>query len=274
MFLLFKKTIFHATLILFFTLCITPLKIQANNIVDESGRIIITHTGEVLGEQTVSASFQATSSAQIEDESSSTNSAKLKNNSHPQIDVYEGANNLSFSKEGIALKDSQGKTITLKPTDNIFTIDEHKEQKQTKIGEINDKFFILKKNILALTNFALSIDLTTNVIKITEGETSRILGIFPDQAVNQLLSLDILDTITVPNLGNLESLKEASDSIIELTNSTSGNPIYKITGIKEINILGIIKVEITRTGYVSAETGEVVQVDQSFPSRLFSFISS
>ena len=88
------------------------------------------------------------------------------------------------------------------------------------------------------------------------------LGQLPADATNQVLSAQSLDSIIS----------------IELDENEKGNTgetrlVYRVNGFSEERFLGLIRVALERTSLVSAQTGEVITVEQPFLSRILDLLS-
>jgi len=63
-------------------------------------------------------------------------------------------------------------------------------------------------------------------------------------------------------------------TVVELVESPEGLLSYKVEGIKTKKLLGIKSIELPRTVYLSAETGEILSIQQDWINRLLSFFST
>ena len=66
---------------------------------------------------------------------------------------------------------------------------------------------------------------------------------------------------------------ELTEQIV-LTQIEDGTIVYKIPGIKFAKFLSLFDVELKRTAVVSAETGELLSIEQDFLSQIISLLSS
>lgn len=103
----------------------------------------------------------------------------------------------------------------------------------------------------------LSVNPTTKELSVTTPAGVKMLTTLPAQAVQNLVSGGIIST----------------QSAVQLTTDTSGNPIYEINGVKYERLLGLFTVAIDKTGQVSAQNGQVLAVNQSFLSKLLDYLS-
>lgn len=63
------------------------------------------------------------------------------------------------------------------------------------------------------------------------------------------------------------------EEVIFLTTTDDGTLAYEIPGIKYEKFMGMIKVKLQRTAIVSAETGELLRIEQEFLTRILDFFS-
>lgn len=95
--------------------------------------------------------------------------------------------------------------------------------------------------------------------------------ILPDQAVQNLLKTKVFTTVeskktSTPGESNATTQKT---TLTELNNE----PVFKVKGTAKKNLFGFIPVNIAKTAFVSAETGEVTKIDESFGQKLLEFLS-
>lgn len=69
-------------------------------------------------------------------------------------------------------------------------------------------------------------------------------------------------------------VEEEVDTVVTLTTDEEGTLVYEIKGVKYKKFFGIRKVELQRVAVVSAETGELIRLDQDFLTRLLDLLST
>lgn len=175
----------------------------------------------------------------------------------------------------------------------------------------NNAAFVIRNKLAAQTNFPLMVNLDTNELIVNTPKGSKIVTVLPDAAVANMLAANVLDqlggkggflwqqsqpapTATVSATPTLveEPTPTATDSG-EPTATPSGVPVesledtpirlvltnegvlaYEIDGIKIKRFLGIFKVKLNRVVFVSAETGELLVIQQKFLTRILDILSS
>lgn len=178
----------------------------------------------------------------------------------------------------------------------------------------NNAAFVIRNKLAAQTNFPLMVNLDTNELIVNTPKGSKIVTVLPDAAVANMLAANVLDQLggkggflwqqsqptpaaTVSATPTLveEPTPTATDSG-EPTATPSGEPTpivesledtpirlvltdegvlaYEIDGIKIKRFLGIFKVKLNRVVFVSAETGELLVIQQKFLTRILDILSS
>jgi len=70
-----------------------------------------------------------------------------------------------------------------------------------------------------------------------------------------------------------ESEEPPADEFVELVVDEEGDLVYAIEGFKEEKFFGVFKVNLKRKVYVSAETGELVKIEQDLRTRIIDALS-
>lgn len=192
-----------------------------------------------------------------------------------RTDVYQGGTKVRFEREGdrfrIKVEDEAGGETEL-GEDDILTIDERADRNMIKIrtfssagDQARHRAIIERLNTQALTDLPLAVNLETNELTVTTPSGERTVTVLPDQAVQSMLAANVVDKIDGESLlelirsGGIETL----DQVIELSEE-NGTAVYEIQGVKNHRLLGIFKVTTDVKVTVSAETGEILDEDQSF----------
>ncbi|MEK7166073.1 MAG: hypothetical protein AAB874_04690 [Patescibacteria group bacterium] len=137
-----------------------------------------------------------------------------------------------------------------------------------------ERFILTRGNTGAVTQFPLSVDLATNTLFLNTPSGQQSVRVLPDRAIQNLIAANVVsrirDSLLAESIktGNLAALAE-----IIVLGEQNGIPVYEINGISDQKLLGFIPVEIEKKVTVSAETGEVVKVNQSSLNSLVDFIS-
>lgn len=143
-----------------------------------------------------------------------------------------------------------------------------------RIRALQSKVIIERLNVQALTDLPLSVDLATNILTVTTPAGEKQVTVLPDQAAQNMLAANVIDRLGGQALveevrqGNIQTLGQVI--ALGLRNNV---PVYQVQGIKDHRFLGFFPVTTDVTVSVSAETGEVVDTDQSLGDRIIDFFS-
>lgn len=107
------------------------------------------------------------------------------------------------------------------------------------------------------SDFPLSVNPDTRELTVDTPSGSRIVAILPQQAVDNMLAAGIVTTTTEINL------KTESD----------GSLSYDIHGLKDEKLLGIFDVALQKNLIISAQTGQILAVNQSIFSKILDLLS-
>ena len=191
-----------------------------------------------------------------------------------RTDVYQGGTKVRFEREGdrfrIKVEDETGGETEV-GEDDILTIDERADKGQIRVrtfsttaDQARNRAIVERLNTQALTDLPLSIDLATNELTVTTPAGERVVTVLPDQAVQNMLAANVIDQVGGQELANIvrQGGIETLNQVITLAEQ-NGVPIYVVQGVKNHRLLGFIPVTTDVTVSMSAETGEVLETDQS-----------
>lgn len=171
------------------------------------------------------------------------------------------------------------------------------EETDFQIKTRKDKFSIEKSGIRARTHFPLSVNSETNELTVTTPAGTKTVTVLPNSAVENMLRVGFLDVVlgeegegegeATPGPTEIEGEEggEATPSSTEIEEGIAeeeetidlaeedGQLVYKIRGVKKKRFLGLFYINVPRTAVVSAETGELVLIDQTFLAKVLDFAS-
>lgn len=120
----------------------------------------------------------------------------------------------------------------------------------------------------ALSKFPLSLNGNTLVVTTPAGQKS--VTVLPDQAIKNMLASRVMTDVTSVEVKNsLASINE-----LVTLEERNGVLVYQIDGVKKHMILGFIPFKTQVKAFVSAETGQVVDTEQSLLGKILNKISS
>lgn len=156
--------------------------------------------------------------------------------------------------------------------------------KEVEIATEESELELKRQKIKARTGFPLTIDVATNQLIVTRPDgTTKAVSVLPDQAVSNFIRHKKVDLINFeePPIGSGSGETDNTGTgSADLENNTKielveyDNQIaYEIKGKKKLKLFGLIPVETDTTGYVSAETGDVIGQDEPLITRIFDLLS-
>jgi len=107
------------------------------------------------------------------------------------------------------------------------------------------------------SDFPLSVNPATRELTVTTPAGSRVIAVLPEQAIDNMLASGIVTTTTG----------------VDLKTESDGSLSYNIDGVKDKKLLGVFDVAVPKNLIVSAETGQVLTVNQSTFSKILDFLS-
>lgn len=195
-----------------------------------------------------------------------------------RIDITSGGvkTRLEYKDDRVVIKAERedGTEIELEE-DTIFKIDERLSASGIKVATAGaDRFVIQRGNAGAVTSFPLSIDLATNSLIVNTPSGQKTVTVLPDQAVQNLLVANVVNRIGGQAVVDAVRDNRLSSVRDVVTLGIRDNiAVYEINGISDQRLLGFIPVAIQKSVIVSAETGDVVTVQESLVNQVFDILS-
>lgn len=120
-------------------------------------------------------------------------------------------------------------------------------------------------NVQVQGGLPVSVDKTTKELTVTTPAGSKTVAVLPDTAVQNILGAGVVSQVA--------SDSATGKNAVKLTTDANGNLVYEINGVKFEKLLGLFNVGIDKTAQVSATSGQVGTISQSFLSRLLDILS-
>lgn len=164
-----------------------------------------------------------------------------------------------------------GREITLK-SDALDQINQTLKDQEVEVSTTSaNTLTITSHNVAAHTTLPISIDPSTNTLAITTPAGTKDVNVLPNKAVESLISSRVLSNVLS------ESSSEATNSanpttVIGLTTQNS-EPVFQVQGVKEKRLLGIFPVAFPKTVTVSAQTGQVLNTQESLINKFLESLS-
>lgn len=165
----------------------------------------------------------------------------------------------------IKIKQENGDEVELE-NDTLDDINEALEEEDIHVATTSGRGFRIRRGEFeAETRFPLSINPTTNQLTVTTPAGEKDVAVLPDQAVANLLRMKFID-------------KVASDSATGTSQNISlgllnDEPTFQVKGLDDQKLLGFLPVSIQKISFVSAQTGQVIKIDETFLNRLLDLFS-
>lgn len=192
------------------------------------------------------------------------NKIETENETKTKAQLPKDLSNLKFSLEKhgtrlvIKIKDEEGKEkeVAENEVEKVENeIENELEKKDLKVSTSSAGLVVSKNQTSAATTFPVSVDLATNQLQVTTPKGQKDLAILPDQAVANILGKQI-----------------TSVSQIELT-FEKDSLAYRIKGLRDKKLFGLIPVTTAVETEVSAQNGQVIQTQQNFFDRVVNLFS-
>lgn len=148
----------------------------------------------------------------------------------------------------------------------LLRIREPEDRNEIRVGSDSGRFVIKRNRVGAVSEFPLSVDLSTNTLSVTTPAGEKQVTILPDQAVQNMLSRNVIDKIVGEDSGDLSTR-------IRVSQTDEGTLTYELEGEKQERLFGLMPIKFKKTAVVSAETGELIETKQTFRDRILEFIS-
>lgn len=185
-----------------------------------------------------------------------------------KVDGSEGAGSaISLSKENgkfaLNVVSSEGEK-TLDVTElggDLIEIEERPEVKRVNIGLSHGMFTIQQEDIVATTNFPISINPETAKIALLTPSGQKFLSILPRDAFESGLRAK-----------SISKLQEGTN--LALVEAGGKELLYQIEGEKTINVFNLLSVDVPVRASISAFSGEVVSLEQPVWLKVLGFMFS
>ncbi|MBI5356957.1 hypothetical protein HZB78_05120 [Candidatus Collierbacteria bacterium] len=148
----------------------------------------------------------------------------------------------------------------------VLKIKDREDKDEIKIKTKNGEFVIDRNRVGATTNFPLSVDSSTNILTVTTPAGEKQVTVLPDQAVQNMLSRNIIDQVSGQDAIDLSSR-------VKMSQKSDGSLVYEVEGEKQEKLFGLMPLKFKKTAVVSVETGELLETKESFTDKLLGLIS-
>jgi len=189
---------------------------------------------------------------------------------HSSIEVKKAAETTPPSSSVVSLERTDGKVSLLVSSDNetreldvtgwrnnLVEIEERAEVQKLVIGIRDDKFTLSQKGVSAETTYPVSVDSERAQISLETPSGAKFISVFPIEAVESALRTNLMNRITEPKIEVFEKEQELQ---------------YSIQGEKVFSLFKTYDYSIPVTLFVSASTGEVLDLEAPGWFKYISFL--
>ncbi len=121
----------------------------------------------------------------------------------------------------------------------------------------------------AVSAFPIKLNASDGAVTVETPNGLKNVAVLPEDALNNLraskLMTDVTSSVTTGPLASITEVVTLEDH--------NGVLSYKVDGVKKNKVLGLIPVSTSVTAYVSAETGQVTDVQTSWLTKILNKVS-
>jgi len=204
--------------------------------------------------------------------------------------------------------ESRGKSVKIEAEDDVliltedeeepteideYELDDEETEDDTTVTAEKNSAVVIRNKLSAQTKFPLRVNVETNELTVITPKGEKIVTVLPDKAILNMLAANVLDELggkggllyrqeNPTATGSAEPSPTASnsaetgeeDSETELVLTEDGELAYEIVGFKNEKLLGLFLVKLQRKVYISAETGELIKINQGIFTRILDALST
>ncbi len=154
-----------------------------------------------------------------------------------------------------------GTTSAIKDSNEVARIERSMEQENLSVKTDDGLTLSLRKgSLIAIKTYVrTTFDSDTNTMAIQTSKGIQQTNLIPEKAVNILIAQNIISS------GSKPKEIELHDGVDE--------PVFFVNGGKDKKIFGLLPVKIQKVIVLSAQTGQVLEEEKSFPDQIFDLFS-
>ncbi|KKR51045.1 MAG: hypothetical protein UT84_C0003G0040 [Candidatus Curtissbacteria bacterium GW2011_GWA1_40_16] len=206
------------------------------------------------------------------------------------------ANGLKIEVEGengklvIKVKDENGQEVEVEESekqDLVEAANEELEDDGIRLATRSADLGFIQDGRKVRTNFPLSVDPASGQLFVTTPAGIKIVTILPSVAIENMIKAGILTRVDEPVVAPSPPPAEGSGSAgatqgaqisvlgssIELTEQNN-QPVYRISGVKDEKLFGLLPVGVKLITVVSASDGSLVDIQQGIFARILDLLSN
>lgn len=188
-----------------------------------------------------------------------------------------GKGKIELKKEGenvsIKTKNDDGTEQSLSEDEAFDQLNQMLEEQDLELQKSADNNITIKNgDVEAESDLPVGVDPSTNQVTVETSQGSQDLNVQPQEAVDNLLNNQILSNVEQKVATDEAGGTPQTTNLAQIT-ELQGKPVFKIKGVKKKKLFGVIPVAFQKTVFSSADTGKVVQTDETALNKLLEALS-
>lgn len=235
-----------------------------NNLSPQAFRPGLPQEGSATASEQLKSALNTDNLGKVQFQSEHGNSEVSLQNNNSQLEIKNENGQVS-----VTAKDTNGNEVQLR-TNSLEKINEALKNSDVQVGTSSaNELTIRNGNVEAKTNFPLSINPTTNTLTVTTPAGVKDVAVLPQPAVQNLIQQGVISQVTTTTTAtNGAQLQQVTLGLL------NNQPVFRVIGVDNKKLLGLLPVDINKTAYVSAQNGQVVQTNENFVSSLLDLLST
>lgn len=201
---------------------------------------------------------------------------------------------IEFEREGdkfvAKVKNENGEEVELEASEEaeLFNdLENELEDDGIKIATGSADLGFVEDGRKVRTNFPLSVDPATGQLFVTTPAGVKAVAVLPSVAIENMIKAGVLTRVEEPgptpsptpgeSSGSAGATQGAQVSVlgssIELTEQDN-QPVYRISGVKDEKLFGLLPVGVKLTTVVSASNGSLVDIQEGIFARILDLLSN
>ncbi len=146
--------------------------------------------------------------------------------------------------------------------DNLIEIEERPDIKKLRISHEGGAFIMEQNGIYARTEYPIQVDSKTSHLSLVAPTGVRFLSILPYDVIENMVRANIINDIS------------RDDNAVTLKENTKGDLQYIVAGHKNFRIFSFYSLSVPVTAYMSANSGQVTNIDSSIWYKVLGLLFS
>ncbi len=175
--------------------------------------------------------------------------------------------NSSYNQTNATLREPDGTTVAIDKNTLIQETNNLLKEKDIEISTDSAHGLKIRKGqAQAETDFPLSINPVTKTLTVTTPAGAKQVMVLPDQAVENVMNQKIFT--------NVEGQTTPTGTVDQTTLTQLNNqPVFEVNGVSDKHFLGLIPMSFAKTAFVSTQTGNIVQINETLLTRILESMS-